>query len=53
MTPPTSTTQCRDEGCGLDGHGEHVWRYGDRIRSCAYCNEIQTIQGKWKIRHEL
>lgn len=37
-----------DEGCGLDGHGRHNWRYGGSdtyvVRKCAFCLECQKIK---------
>lgn len=41
-----------DEGCGLDGHSEHIWRYSGDIssagRQCAYCLKKQTMMGLWQ-----
>jgi len=48
----TLQKECKDEGCGLDGKSEHLWRYfgGDENagRKCAFCNKKQSMMGLWE-----
>jgi hypothetical protein len=49
----TSSTECIDEGCGLDGHGQHSWRFSGNnknmvFRHCGFCGLREESKVKWK-----
>lgn len=44
----------KDEGCGLDGHSEHLWQYTGTefraIRSCSFCNRYESCKVVWRLK---
>lgn len=47
-----------DEGCGLDGHGEHNWHFVKSskpnliFRKCSFCLRVEESKVQWYPKYE-